>query len=62
MFHVIEGYFNGSKIVLRYSEPFPLELEHSTEQQQKTFHYIARWIESTAIGNTHDFTSLYHSQ
>ena len=58
VFHVIEAYMNGPKIVLRYSDPFPFTLEDSAEQQEETMRYITRWIMADAIGDTRSFDAI----
>ena len=57
-FHGIEAYMIGPKIVLRCSEPFPLTLEDSAEQQDETIQYITRWIMADAIGDTRSFDAI----
>ncbi|KAK2776134.1 hypothetical protein FQN53_002865 [Emmonsiellopsis sp. PD_33] len=60
-FRVIEAYYNGSKFVLRYSKPVPMNLTDSTEQRQKAYNWVLRWIFSTPVGDTRTLGALRSS-
>lgn len=54
-FRIIEAYFNGSKLVVRFSDPIPMELTDSTESQQKTVNNLLRWLAAAPVGKTLKF-------
>lgn len=56
-FHITEAYFDGSKVVVRFSEPIPLELSDSSAKQQKTVNDILRWIATIALRKSDKFSS-----
>ncbi|KAK2797827.1 hypothetical protein FQN50_009071 [Emmonsiellopsis sp. PD_5] len=60
-FRVIEAYYNGSKFALRYSKPVPMNLTDSTEQRQKAYNWVFRWIFPTPVGDTRTFGALRSS-
>lgn len=57
-FHIIEAYFDGSKVVVRYSDPIPMKLTDSTAKQKETRDLILRWAASTPVGDTKYFSSI----
>jgi hypothetical protein len=57
-FHVIEAYYDGSKVIVRYSDPIPMKLTDSTAEQKRTRDLILRWAASTPVGDTKVFSSI----
>ncbi|OJD14357.1 hypothetical protein AJ78_05292 [Emergomyces pasteurianus Ep9510] len=60
-FRVIEAYYNGSKFVLRYSKPVPLNIAEPLEQQQEAYNWVYRWIFGSPVRDTQNFGPLYSS-
>ncbi|KKZ63204.1 hypothetical protein EMCG_02409 [[Emmonsia] crescens] len=54
-FRIIEAYFDGSKLVVRFSGPIPMELTDSPQKQQKTINTLLRWLVATPVGETLTF-------
>ncbi|KAK2755770.1 hypothetical protein FQN54_005920 [Arachnomyces sp. PD_36] len=57
-FHVIEAYYDGSAVIVRYSDPIPMNLTDSTEKQKRVMDLVLRWMVSTPIGETKSFSSI----
>ncbi|EEP77947.1 predicted protein [Uncinocarpus reesii 1704] len=57
-FQVIEAYYNGSKVVLRYGIPIKLPRGAPAEDQQRKVKWLVRWLYPNPIGDTRDFGSL----
>ncbi|KAK2755880.1 hypothetical protein FQN54_005676 [Arachnomyces sp. PD_36] len=61
-FRVIEAYYDGSNVVVRYSNPVHLKLNDSCKQQQQAARQIIRWCVAEPVGDTRKFSSLQSSR
>lgn len=57
-FRITEAYYDGSKVIVRQSDPIPMKLTDSPEDQEKTINWVLRWVVSTLVGETEKFSSI----
>ncbi|KAK2759848.1 hypothetical protein FQN54_002582 [Arachnomyces sp. PD_36] len=57
-FRITEAYYDGSKLIARQSNPVPMRLTDSPEDQLKTVNWVLRWASSTPLGETKSFSSI----
>ncbi|KAK2763952.1 hypothetical protein FQN54_009571 [Arachnomyces sp. PD_36] len=55
---LIEAYYDGSKVIVRFSDPIHLRLKDSSKQQQEAVNWVLRWLAATPVGDTSKLSSL----
>ncbi|OAX80824.1 hypothetical protein ACJ72_04833 [Emergomyces africanus] len=56
-FRTCEAFYTGSKFVLRYSKPVPMNFTEPIEDRVKAFDWVIQWLLSTPLGDTQNLES-----
>ena len=54
--NIMEGYYDGSRVNVRYRKPIPMPPRH--HHQQKNAELVLRWSQASPIGETKSFDAL----
>ncbi|EEP77193.1 predicted protein [Uncinocarpus reesii 1704] len=58
-FRIMEGYFDGSKLVINMSDAIPVKVGEEQTSQQKKVNGVLRWIGSKPVGDTLRFKAPF---